>query len=142
MSAASRGGRSGAGRPIGAAVDPITAQSAMMGRLKQSRICGHLVFRTAEGAETYFAWSFYLPEALAATPPTQIGYWESNNTYNQMMSFEVVGQNISFATRKPMNKVHWEAADAVTPGVWRTAPRSGMPGCGIWKHLPLNANCS
>jgi MYXO-CTERM domain-containing protein len=74
--------------------------------------------RTAEGAQTYFAWSFYLPEALAADPPTQIGYWESENSYNQMMSFEVVGQRISFATRKPDNKVHWEANGAVTPGVW------------------------
>ncbi|WP_437869744.1 polysaccharide lyase [Sorangium sp. So ce363] len=74
--------------------------------------------RTAEGAQTYFAWSFYLPEALAADPPTQIGYWESENSYNQMMSFEVVGQHISFATRKPDNKVHWEADGAVTPGVW------------------------
>ncbi|WP_437652412.1 polysaccharide lyase [Sorangium sp. So ce1182] len=74
--------------------------------------------RTAEGAQTYFAWSFYLPEALAADPPTQIGYWESDATYNQMMSFEVVGQRISFATRKPSNKVHWEANGAVTPGVW------------------------
>ncbi|WP_437929498.1 polysaccharide lyase [Sorangium sp. So ce291] len=74
--------------------------------------------RTAEGAQTYFAWSFYLPEALAADPPTQIGYWESDATYNQMMSFEVVGQRISFATRKPDNKVHWEADGAVTPGVW------------------------
>ncbi|WP_437511162.1 polysaccharide lyase [Sorangium sp. So ce1099] len=74
--------------------------------------------RTAEGAQTYFAWSFYLPEALAADPPTQIGYWESDATYNQMMSFEVVGQRISFATRKPNNKVHWEADGAVTPGVW------------------------
>ncbi|WP_438035373.1 polysaccharide lyase [Sorangium sp. So ce204] len=74
--------------------------------------------RTAEGAQTYFAWSFYLPEALAADPPTQIGYWESENSYSQMMSFEVVGQRISFATRKPDNKVHWEAAGAVTPGVW------------------------
>ncbi|WP_437578987.1 heparin lyase I family protein [Sorangium sp. So ce887] len=74
--------------------------------------------RTAEGDDTYFAWSFYLPEALAADPPTQIGYWESDQTYNQVMSFEVVGQKISFATRKPANKVHWEAASAVTPGVW------------------------
>ncbi|WP_437782773.1 polysaccharide lyase [Sorangium sp. So ce1097] len=74
--------------------------------------------RTAEGKETYFAWSFYLPQALAADPPTQIGYWESDATYNQMMSFEVTGQNISFATRKPANKVHWEASGAVTPGVW------------------------
>ncbi|AGP34737.1 polysaccharide lyase [Sorangium cellulosum] len=74
--------------------------------------------RTAEGAQTYFAWSFYLPEALAADPPTQIGYWESDGSYNQVMSFEVVGQNISFATRKPANKVHWQANGAVTPGVW------------------------
>lgn len=74
--------------------------------------------RTDEGAETYFAWSFYLPEALAASPRTQIGYWESDQTYQQVMSFEVEGQRIRFSTRKPQNKVHWEADGMVTPGVW------------------------
>lgn len=74
--------------------------------------------RTKEGAETYFAWSFYLPEALAASPLTQIGYWESDQTYQQVMSFEVEGQRIRFSTRKPQNKVHWEADGMVTPGVW------------------------
>lgn len=95
--------------------------------------------RTAEGAQTYFAWSFYLPEALAADPPTQIGYWESENSYNQMMSFEVVGQHISFATRKPDNKVHWEADGAVTPGVWhrialhiRWSTNSSQGSVDVW----------
>lgn len=74
--------------------------------------------RTAEGATTWFAWSFYLPEALPSEPSQQIGYWESNNSFQQVMSFQVSGQDISFATRRPMNVVQWQAGGVVTPGEW------------------------
>lgn len=74
--------------------------------------------RTAEGATTFFAWSFYLPEALPEDPSQQIGYWESANSYQQMMAFQVQGQSISFATRQPMNVVHWQADGVVTAGEW------------------------
>ncbi len=63
--------------------------------------------RTAEGATTYFAWSFYLPEALPEEYDHAIGYWESNITYQQVMAFNVRGQDIIFATRRPMNVQHW-----------------------------------
>ena len=74
--------------------------------------------RTAEGAETWFAWSFQLPDELPTDPSQQIGYWESNQSYQQMMAFEVEGQLIRFITHKPSYQVHWEADGMVTPGVW------------------------
>lgn len=73
--------------------------------------------RTAEGATTWFAWSFYLPQALPEDPSQQLGYWESNNSYQQMMAFTVQGENITFVTRQPNNVEHW-SADVVTPGQW------------------------
>jgi hypothetical protein len=74
--------------------------------------------RTAEGKELFFAWSFYLPNALPAEPSAQIGYWESNTTYQQMMAFEVKGTDITFSTRKPTNKIAWDAKGFVTPATW------------------------
>ncbi len=74
--------------------------------------------RTAEGAQTFFAWSFYLPETLPADPPAQIGYWESDQSYQQMMAFQVEGERIRFDTRRPMNQNHWDADGVVTAGVW------------------------
>ena len=61
--------------------------------------------RTAEGAETYFAWSFFLPAALPTTPSQQIGYWESDQSYNQIMAFSVEGEHVRFITQKPQYKV-------------------------------------
>ena len=74
--------------------------------------------RTAEGTTTFFAWSFYLPEALPSDPSQQIAYWESTNSYQQMMAFSVEGQNITFSTRQPMNVQQWQAEGVVTPGQW------------------------
>jgi hypothetical protein len=74
--------------------------------------------RTAEGATTFFAWSFYLPEALPEGTDQAIGYWESNNSYQQVMAFNVQGDDIVFATRRPSNVVQWQAYDVVTPGQW------------------------
>lgn len=95
--------------------------------------------RTAEGAALFFAWSFYVPTTLPAEPSQQIGYWESNNSYQQMMAFEVSGERISFSTRKPNNVVHWDEDGRVTAGVWhRIAMRvvwSKDPGVGavdVW----------
>lgn len=74
--------------------------------------------RTAEGATTWFAWSFYVPETLSVDPSQTIGYWESGNSYQQMMAFEVSGESISFSTRRPMNVVQWQADGMVTAGQW------------------------
>jgi hypothetical protein len=74
--------------------------------------------RTAEGATLFFAWSFYLPETLPQEPSQQIGYWESGNSYQQMMAFEVTGERITFSTRRPQNVVQWDQDGIVTAGVW------------------------
>lgn len=74
--------------------------------------------RTAEGATLFFAWSFYLPETLPQEPSQQIGYWESGNSYQQMMAFEVTGERITFSTRKPQNVVQWDQDGVVTAGEW------------------------
>lgn len=74
--------------------------------------------RTSNGATTWFAWSFYLPEALPEEPYHAIGYWESNNSWNQTMAFIVRGDDIEFVTRHPSHVSHWQADDVVTPGEW------------------------
>jgi hypothetical protein len=72
---------------------------------------------TAEGADTYFGWSFYLPELLT-TDDHQIGYFESDNTYQQVMSVGLQGSTLSFATRRPTNQVHLQADGVIQAGKW------------------------
>lgn len=74
--------------------------------------------RTAEGATTFFAWSVFLPEELPVEPSQQIGYWESNGSFQQMMAFQAVGTTLSFVTRRPNNVVQWEGEGALTAGEW------------------------
>jgi hypothetical protein len=74
--------------------------------------------RTAEGATTFFAWSFFLPDTLPADPGQTIGYWESNNSYQQVMAFQVAGESITFSTRRPDNVVQWQADGIATAGQW------------------------
>ncbi len=74
--------------------------------------------RTAEGASTYFAWSFFLPVTLPTTPSQQIGYWETDQSYHQLMAFQVEGEHVRFITQKPQYKVQWEADGKATPGTW------------------------
>jgi hypothetical protein len=88
--------------------------------------------RTAEGSELYFAWSFYLPETLPTDPSHQVGYWESDNSYQQMMASQVEGEHISFSTRRPQNNVQWEADSLPTAGVWHR----------IALHIKLSKNQS
>lgn len=74
--------------------------------------------RTAEGQTTYMAWSFYLPATLPTSPSQQIGYWESKNTYKQMMAFQLQGDDLTFYTRQPQNKKQWDGVGKATPGQW------------------------
>jgi hypothetical protein len=74
--------------------------------------------RTAEGAETYFAWSIYLPETISNNPTQQIGYWESKTSYRQMMAFTLAGDTLSFTTRQPSNVVQWTGTGVVAPAEW------------------------
>ncbi|NUP11433.1 MAG: concanavalin A-like lectin/glucanase-domain-containing protein [Polyangiaceae bacterium] len=74
--------------------------------------------RTDEGDELYFAWSFYLPETLPEDPGSTIGYWESDQSYQQMMAFNVSGEHIQFITQRPEYTVQWEGDGKVTAGEW------------------------
>ncbi|HEX2656920.1 MAG TPA: heparin lyase I family protein [Polyangia bacterium] len=84
----------------------------------------------AEGQRSCFAWSFFVPVALAETRH-QIGYWESYPSYQQVMSFEVTGQTIRFVTRMPTEKVHWTATGGATPNVWHR-----LALCARWSAEP------
>jgi hypothetical protein len=70
-----------------------------------------------EGKEIYYGFSFYLPEKLTADNH-QILYWETTETYQQVMQLAVEGELMRFATQKPAWKVHWEADGKATPGKW------------------------
>ncbi len=74
--------------------------------------------RTAEGATTWFAWSFYLPEALTVDPDQQIAYWEANASFQQVMTFQVQGEDITFITRFPNFVEQWQGAGLLTAGQW------------------------
>lgn len=73
--------------------------------------------RTAEGAQTWFAWSFYLPETLSADVDQSIGYWETASSYQQLLVWNVSGEQVTFATRFPEYVQHWQD-DVATAGVW------------------------
>ncbi len=74
--------------------------------------------RTDEGATTYFAWSFYLPEPLPVDPSQSIGYWESDSSYQNLMNWSIAGEQITFATRFPDYTTQWQADGVATAGVW------------------------
>jgi hypothetical protein len=71
---------------------------------------------TAEGIERYFAWSVYLPEKLTDAPHS-LGYFETRNTWSQLMAFEVKGEDILFTTRVPYKR-HWDGKGKLTAGKW------------------------
>jgi hypothetical protein len=71
---------------------------------------------TAEGSERYFAWSVYLPKKLTDAPHS-LGYFETRNTWSQLMAFEVKGEDILFTTRVPYQR-HWDGKGKLTAGKW------------------------
>jgi hypothetical protein len=71
---------------------------------------------TAEGTERYFAWSVYLPKKLTDAPHS-LGYFETRNTWSQLMAFEVKGEDILFTTRVPYKR-HWDGKGKLTAGKW------------------------
>ena len=48
---------------------------------------------TEEGTERYFGWSVYIPRKFSEGVH-QVGYFESRNSWRQLMSFEVRGEDI------------------------------------------------
>jgi hypothetical protein len=71
---------------------------------------------TAEGTERYFGWSVYVPKKLTEDYHS-VGYFETRNSWRQLMSFEVRGEEIKYSTRVPY-ALHWTGKDKFTAGVW------------------------
>lgn len=72
---------------------------------------------TAEGDNTYFGWSFYLP-ATFADARHELGYWESADSWKQHMRFNIEGDTFSFQLSDAEERF-WEVPGFAAPGVWR-----------------------
>lgn len=71
---------------------------------------------TAEGTERYFGWSVFVPNKFTADFHS-VGYFETRNSWRQLMSFEVHGEDIKYSTRGPY-ALHWTGKGKLTPGRW------------------------
>jgi hypothetical protein len=71
---------------------------------------------TAEGTERYFGWSVFVPQKLTDGMHS-VGYFEVRNLWQQVMSFEVHGEDILYTTRVPYAK-RWDGRGKLTPGRW------------------------
>jgi hypothetical protein len=71
---------------------------------------------TAEGTERYFGWSVYLPKKFTDSNHS-LGYFETRNSWRQLMAFEAHGEDIKFSTRVPY-ALHWTGKGKLTPERW------------------------
>jgi hypothetical protein len=71
---------------------------------------------TDEGTERYFGWSVFLPQKLTKDHHC-LGYFETRNSWRQLMSFEASGEDIKYSTRVPY-ALHWTGKGKLTPGRW------------------------
>ncbi len=71
---------------------------------------------TAEGTERYFGWSVFVPKKLTDDMHA-VGYFETRNSWRQLMSFEVRGEDILYSTRVPYAR-RWAGKGKLTPGRW------------------------
>lgn len=71
---------------------------------------------THEGKETFFAFSFYLPKKLSEHKH-ELGYWESDKTWQQMLRFNIVGSELSFQ-ETAAKEVLWTLPEGAVPGQW------------------------
>ncbi len=71
---------------------------------------------TSEGSTTNFGWSYYLPEAWSDAKH-ELGYWESDTSWQQQMRFNIHGTELSFQA-SAADDVFWRLADGASPGQW------------------------
>jgi hypothetical protein len=71
---------------------------------------------TSEGTERYFGWSVLVPKQLTDDSHA-VGYFETRNSWRQLMSFEVRGRDILYSTRVPYAR-RWSGPGKLTPGRW------------------------
>jgi hypothetical protein len=101
---------------------------------------------TQEGSDTFFAFSFYLPKELSKHKH-ELGYWESDKSWQQMFRFNIHGSELSFQETAAKN-VLWKLPKGAAPGQWHrvalhihwsTNPKLGSTE--IWvngKHMGKN----
>lgn len=70
-----------------------------------------------EGKNTYFGWSFLLPEALVGQRH-EIGYWESTSSYQQMFRMSLEGSQLNFEETSS-GRVILTEKDFAVPGRWQ-----------------------
>ena len=61
-------------------------------------------------------WSVYVPKKFTDAHHN-VGYFETRNSWSQVMAFEVKGEDLQFTTRVPY-KLHWTGNGKLTPGRW------------------------
>lgn len=71
---------------------------------------------TAEGVERYFGWSVFLPNALTSDMHA-LGFFETRNSWRQLMSFQAHGEDLLFSTRVPY-ALRWKGTGKLTPRRW------------------------
>ncbi len=71
---------------------------------------------TYEGKDTFFAFSFYLPKKLT-NHKHEIGYWESDKSWQQTLRFNITGTELSFQ-ESAAKEVLWKLPEGATPGQW------------------------
>ena len=87
---------------------------------------------TYEGKDTFFAFSFYLPTAFTQHKH-ELGYWESDKSWQQMFRFNIAGTELSFQ-ETAAKTAFWKLPGGAIPGQWHrialhihwsTDPKSG-----------------
>lgn len=71
---------------------------------------------TSEGQDTFFGFSFYLPQELTGNKH-EFGYWESDQSWQQMLRFNITGSTLSFQ-ETAANSVFWSAPEGAAPEKW------------------------
>ncbi|ACE83420.1 polysaccharide lyase [Cellvibrio japonicus] len=72
---------------------------------------------TREGKDTFFAFAFYLPKALSQHKH-ELGYWESDKSWQQMFRFNIHGQSLSFQ-QSNQDTPFWTLDAGAAPGQWQ-----------------------
>ncbi len=71
---------------------------------------------TYEGKDTFFAFSFYLPKKFSEHKH-ELGYWESDKSWQQMLRFNIAGSELSFQ-ESATQAVLWKLPQGAAPGQW------------------------
>ena len=71
---------------------------------------------TAEGKDTFFGFSFYLPKAFTPNKH-EFAYWESDKTWKQAFRFNISGTELGFQESAAMTPL-WVLPTGAVPGVW------------------------